>query len=158
MSEMKRAARALVEVRSERFESRHALEESKARLADALGRAGAAGSSVFTPAWSGDGGRAVLEARFAPPATTLRLLKALSAGMALAVAASAWAIATQEGALQFLLPLSTVLATLALPFVALGLGSQREAEEARIRKAIRVALLDEEQRLAPRQSRDDEEK
>jgi len=157
MSEMKRAARALVEVRSERFESRHALEESKARLADALGRARAEGRSVFTPAWSGEGGRAVLEARFAPPATTLRLLKALSAGMAIAVAASVWAIATQEGALQFLVPLSTALAMLALPLVALGLGSQREAEEARIRKAIRVALLDEDERLAPRQRWDDEE-
>jgi hypothetical protein len=88
----------------------------------------------------------------------LRLLKALSAGMALAVAASAWAIATQEGALQFLLPLSTVLAILALPFVALGLASQREAEEARIRKAIRVALLDEDESLPPRQRWDDEEK
>ncbi len=158
MSEMKRAARALVEVRSERFESRHALEESKARLAEALERARATGRSVFTPAWSAEGDRAVLEARFAPPASTVRLLKALSAGMALAVAASAWAIATQEGSVQFLLPLTTVLAVLALPFVALGLGSQREAEEARIRKAIRVALLDEEDRLAPRQRWDDEEK
>ena len=158
MSEMKRAARALVEVRSERFESRHALEESQARLADALGRARVEGSSVFTPVWSADGRRAVLEARFAPPVAILRLLKALSAGMALAVAASAWAIATQEGALQFLLPLSTVLAILALPFVALGLASQREAEEARIRKAIRVALLDEDESLPPRQRWDDEEK
>jgi len=157
MSEMKRAARALVEVRSESFESRHALEESKARLADALGRARAEGRSVFTTAWSADGGRAVLVARFAPPATTLRLLQALSGGMAIAVAASAWAIATQEGALQFLLPLSTALAILALPFVALGLGSQREAEEARIRKAIRVALLDEEERLPARQRWADDE-
>jgi hypothetical protein len=157
MSEMKRAARALVEVRSESFESRHALEESKARLADALGRARAEGRSVFTAAWSADGGRAVLVARFAPPATTLRLLQALSGGMAIAVAASAWAIATQEGALQFLLPLSTALAILALPFVALGLGSQREAEEARIRKAIRVALLDEDAGLPARQRWADEE-
>jgi len=157
MSELKRAARALVEVRSERFESRHGLEESKARLADALGRARAEGRSVFTPAWSADGGRTVLEARFAPPATTLRVLKALSVGLAIAVAASAWAIATQEGAVQFLLPLSTALAMLAVPFVALGLGSQREAEEARIRKAIRVALLDEVERLGPRQRWEDEE-
>lgn len=156
MSEMKRVARALVEVRSERFESRHALAPSQARLAEALARARAGGSTVFTSAWSEEGGRVALDARFAPPTGTQRLLKVLSIGMALAVAASVWAIATQAGALRFLLPLSTALAILALPFVALGLGSQREAEEARIRKAIRVALLDEEERLPPRQRWADE--
>ena len=35
--------------------------------------------------------------------------------------------------------------------------AQREAEEARIRKAIRVALLDEEERLPPRQRWPDED-
>ena len=66
-------------------------------------------------------------------------------------------IATQEGTLRFLLPLFTVFAALAVPFVALGLGAQREAEEARIRKAIHVALLDEAQRMPPRQAWKDEE-
>jgi hypothetical protein len=146
-----------VEERSERFESRHGLEESRARLAAALQRAGVGGSTVFTPTWEARGDRPVLEARLAPPARTQRILKVLSLGMALAVAASAWAIATQEGTLRFLLPLFTVLATLAMPFVALGLGSQREAEEARIRKAIRVALLDEEERLPPPQRWADED-
>ena len=157
MSELRRAARALVEKHSERFESRHGLEESKARLAAALDRVGASTSTVFTPAWEMQEARPVLEAQFAPPGRTLRILKVLSLGMTLAVAASAWAIVSQEGALRFLLPLFTVLATLALPFVALGLGSQRAAEEARIRRAIRIALLDEGERLPPPQRWADED-
>src|SRR5512134_3463674 len=114
MSELRRAARALVEKRSERFESRHGLDESKARLAAALERVAAGGSTVFTPVWETHGAQPVLDAQFAPPGRTQRILKVLSLGMALAVAASAWAIAALEGAPRFLLPLFTVLATLAL--------------------------------------------
>jgi len=156
MSELRRAAKALVDQRSERFASRHPLEESKARLDSAIERARASGSSAFTAEWRMEGDRAVLEAQFAPNPRTQLLLQGLSIVMALLVVASAWAIATQEGSLKFLLPLFTALAILALPFVALGLGSQRAAEEARILKAIRVALLDEEERLA-RQRWDDED-
>ena len=63
----------------------------------------------------------------------------------------------EEGALAFLWPLTTALGILALPFVAVGLNSQREAAEAAIRKAIRVALLDEAERLPPPQRWDDED-
>lgn len=157
MSEMRRIARALVQGRSERFESLHGAEESKARLAGALERAQLTGRTVFTPSWEQQGDVAVLVARFDPPGGTLRLLKVFSVGMALLVAASAWAVASHEGSLRFLLPLSTAFAILAMPFVALGLGSQREAEEARILKAIRVALRDEEQRMAPQQRWEDED-
>ena len=157
MSELKRAARALVATRNERFESRHGLAESKARLEQALARIGAPGPTVFTPTWSEADGRATLDSRFAPPPGIQRLLKALSLGMALAVASSAWAIATQEGSVQFIVPLFTVLAILALPFVALGLGSQREAAEARIKRAIRVALQDEAERLPAPQRWEDED-
>ena len=38
-----------------------------------------------------------------------------------------------------------VLGILAFPFVAVALGSQREAEEARVRRAIRRALKDEDE-------------
>ena len=158
MSELKRAARALVETRTERFESLHALTASRARLDEALARIDGAGSSVFKPTWSEHEGRAILEARFAPPPRTKRFLNVLSLGMALAVALSAWAIATLEGPLQFMLPLFTVLAILALPFVALGLSSQREAVEARIRRAIKVALSDEPQRMPAPQRWDDEDR
>ena len=155
MSEMKRAARGLVEARTERFESRHALAESQQRLQAALARMQAERSSVFVPRWSEAAGRAVLEARFEPPPRTLRLLKMLSAAMALLVAASVWAAVTQDGPLRFGLPLFTALAVLALPFVALGLGSQREAHEARLRRAIRMALLDEPERMPPAQRWED---
>jgi hypothetical protein len=157
MSELKRAARALVETRSERFESRHALAESRARLDSALERLGSTGSSVFTPTWSEHEGRGVLDARFAPPRSTQRLLNVLSLAMSLCVALSAWAIVTLEGPLQFMPPLFTVLATLALPFVALGLSSQREAAESRLRRAIKVALQDEPERMPPPQRWEDEE-
>ena len=157
MSELKRAARALVETSTVRFESRHGLAESKARLEQAIARIGATGPTLFTTAWSEADGRAALEARFAPVPRTLRLLKGLSLGMAFAVGLSAWAIATQEGSVQFILPLFTVLAMLALPFVALGLGSHREAAEARIKRAIRVALQDEAERMPAPQRWEDED-
>ena len=157
MSELKRAARALVETRVERFESRHALADSRSRLEGALARIDAAGSSVFTQAWSEHEGRAILEARFAPPPRTQRLLQVLSLGMALAVAVSTWAVATLEGPMQFMLPLFTALAILALPFVALGLSSQREAVESRLRRAIKVALQDEPERMPAPQRWEDED-
>ena len=157
MSEMRKAARALVERRTERTESRHSLAESKSRLAAALERSPPGSQTQFAASWSEVEGRAILDATFAPAPRTARRLKLLSLGMALAVAASAWAIATQEGALQFLLPLFTVLAILAVPYVALGLGSQRAAEESRIAKAIRVALLDEEGRFPAQQRWEDED-
>ena len=157
MSELRRAARALVETRSERFESHYGPAESKSRLEAALARMGVERSTVLLPGWSEAGGKAVLEARFEPPARTLATLKGLSAAMALAVAASVWAVVALDGALQFLLPLFTALAILALPFVALGLASQREAQEARLRRAIRTALLDEPERLPAQQRWEDED-
>jgi hypothetical protein len=157
MSELKRAARALVETRTERFESRHPLEASRTRLVEALARIEPSSATIFTPAWSEHEGRAMLEARFAPPARTQRLLQVFSLGMTLAVGLSAWVIATEDGPVQFMLPLFTVLAVLALPFVALGLSSQRDAAEARIRRAIRIALLDEAERLPAPQRWDDED-
>lgn len=157
MSELKRAARALVETRSERFESRHGLAESKERLEGAIARIGATGPTVFTAHWTERDGRAALEARFAPPPKTLRLLNLMSMAMAIAVGLGLWAAATLQGPMQFALPLFTVLAILALPFVALGLASQREAAESRLRRAIRVALLDEEERMPPPQRWEDED-
>jgi len=159
MSEMRRAARALVERRVERIVSLHPVEESKARLAAALARAGAPPThTVFTPTWTADGTRAVLEAAYAPAPRTASRLRTLSVVMAIAVAASIWAVATQEdGTLRFLLPLGTAFAVLAVPYIALGLGSQRAAEEAGIARAIRVALLDEEERFPKAQRWEDED-
>lgn len=156
-SETRRAAKALIERRVERFESRHALDESKARLQAALATSSLKGRVVFTPSWGTDGGKAVLDAEFAPPPRTQCFLKAMSLAMSLLVAASLWAaVAPQSGAtLAYLLPLVTGFAILALPFVFVALGSNREAEEARIRKVIRVALLDEEEKRPQQQRRND---
>jgi len=157
MSEMRRVARALVERRTERVESRHPLAESRQRLEAALGRARLEGASAFTHAWHDAGGKAVLDLSYAPPLRLQRMLQAISVVMVLALAATGWAIATQEGAIAFLVPMVTVFAILGLPIVTLGLGSRRAAEEARIAKAIRVALLDEEERLPPQQRWKDED-
>ncbi len=146
-SETRRAAKALIEHRVERFESRHAAAESKLRLDAALAHARPEGRVVFTPRWELAGPLVVLNAEFAPAPRIQRVLKATSAAMTALVAASAWVLLTPrpEGdALTFLLPLITGLVILALPFVFVALGSNREAEEARIRKAIRTALVDEE--------------
>jgi hypothetical protein len=158
MSEMRRAARALVERRTERFESRHDLDASKARLARALERARLPHSPTFEASWIAENGQVVLEARFLPHARTIAMLQVLSLAMVALVALSAWTVTKgDEGALRFLVPLFTVLAILALPFVSLALASSREAREARIRKAIRIALMDEDEAFPPQQRWADED-
>jgi hypothetical protein len=158
-SEARRTAKALVERRSETFESRHPLEESRSRLATALERVSAARSAQFHTHWRTDEGRTILVAEFAPSPRVQRFLQLTSLVMMLMVASSAWVLLSpgEDRILRFLVPMFTVLAILGLPFVAVALGSQREADESRIRKAIRVALLDEEQKLPPAQKWKDEE-
>jgi hypothetical protein len=144
---MRRAAQALVERRTERFESRHGMAQSQARLAAQLARSKPVGSVVFSPRWTQVAAdRVVLEAEFAPATSTLIVLRLLSLSMALLVGASAWAIFSTQGsgALRWLLPIFTVLSILGVPLATAGLGSHREAEEARIRKAIRAALVEED--------------
>jgi len=158
MSEMRRAARALVEHRTERFESRHPPGESKARLDAALAKLERSGASRFIPSWREEGGKAILQAQFLPRARTQAVLTASSIVLSLLVLASAWLLySTDEGAVRYLVPLFTGLAILAFPFVALALSSNREAEESRIRRAIRIALLDEAERLPPPKKWDDED-
>jgi hypothetical protein len=156
-SEARRAARALIEQRVERFESRHATDVSKARLEAALARARPTGRVVFTPHWIVEDGRAVLEAGFAPPPRIDTILKATSIAMVLLVAATAWAFVEAGEALAWMLGLSTCFMVLGLPFVFVALGSNREAEESRIRRAIRAALMDEEEKLPPMKKWGDEE-
>jgi hypothetical protein len=158
MSEMRRAARALVEHRTERFESRHPLDESKLRLDAALAKLKLGGATRFRPAWREEDGKAILQANFLPRTRTQAVLTTSSLVLTLLVLASAWLlVTTDEGALRYLVPLVTSLSILAFPFVALALSSNREAEESRIRRAIRVALLDEAERLPPPKKWDDED-
>lgn len=139
---MRRAAQALVGRSTERFESAHGLEQSRARLAAQLARSKPAGQVAFSERWTTEGDRAVLEAQFAPARSTQRLLRMMSVSMALLLGVSAWAAfsAQASGVLRWLLPIFTLLAILGVPLATAGLGAHREAEEARIRKAIRAAL------------------
>ena len=158
MSEMRRAARRLVEPIVETFESRHGLDESRARLEAALAKVPAAERAGFTPHWGGEPQRPVLEARFAPSRGTLRFLQGLSLAMASLVGVTVWALATgAPRVFAYIAATWTVLAILGFPFLVLGLASAKDAREARIRKAIRVALLDEEERLPPPQRWPDED-
>lgn len=158
MSEMKRAGRALVESRTERFESVHPLEASRSRLAAAMARAKVVPGRSFVPSWREEGGRAVLEATFLPPRGIHGLLRGISILLVVLIAASAYVLMRYPaGAVRFLLPALTLLSILALPLVTLALNSQREAHESRIRRAIRVALLDADDAYPPRQRWADED-
>jgi len=139
MSEMARSAKALVATHEQRFTSGLPPETARARVTEALAKLGPLKATVLDVSWDA----ATLVARFAPPGRTQRLLKVLSVGIALAIAASLWAILREEGPFAFIMPLFTVLAILGLPFVALGLASNRAAEESRVTRAIRVALGEE---------------
>ena len=158
MSEMKRAGRALVESRTERFESVHPLEESRTRIAAALARAKIVPGASFAPEWHEEEGRAVLEAKFFPPRGVHALLRAISVMLVVLIAASVYVLMRYPaGALRFLLPAFTVLSILGLPIITLALNSQREAHESRIRRAIRVALLDADEAYPPQQRWTDED-
>lgn len=159
MSDMRRAARALVETRLERFESRHPLDESRRRLDESLARLRPWRGVVFTRRWDTLEGKPLLVAEFSATRRVQRALKGLSIGMALLVAASAWAVLAPDvsGTTRFLLPLTAILAILGFPFLVLGLASARQADEARIAKAIRIALLDEDAGFPPPRRWSDED-
>lgn len=152
-------ARGLVETKHKTYESERPLEEARRRFEIMLEGQGIGRKVVFRPTWLEKDGKAVLEMELAPQPATLKLLKGLSIAMALLVAASAWVIWSPQvsGSVTFLLPLMTGLAILGFPILTLALASNREAEEARIHKAARVALLGEEARLPPQQQWKDED-
>jgi len=157
-SEAQRAAKALVDRRIDRFESRHSLEESKSRLAAAIERARPEGRVVFTPRWSTAEGKTILDAGFDPPPRTQRTLMLTSVAMLLLIVATGWAL-QGPGEVEpgtWLLALFTALAILGLPFAFIAMGSNRMAEESRIVRAIRAALMDEEEKLPPPKRWEDE--
>jgi hypothetical protein len=157
MSDMKRAAASLVARRSESFESHHGIEASKHRLEAALDRAGIRRPWPFLERWSEREGRVVLDVTYEPSPRAQRFLKLSSIAFVALVWASAWALMKSESAaLRFLLPLVTVLAILGFPMVSLALASNRDALESRIRRAIRVALVDADEKFPPAQRWADE--
>lgn len=157
MSEARRLAKSLLEERDESFTSLHPLAESQARLARALGAAAPARAMRYSLAWAEDAGHARLDVHFSPLKQTRTWLGAISLGLTLLVACSAWVIASphEDRAVKFLLPIFTALAILAMPLVVVALASRREAEEAQLRRVVRRVLLDEE--MAPMQRWADED-
>lgn len=158
MSEMRKAARGLIEHRTETFDSRHDLPASRERLSIALARAHVAPDDSFRIEWRETEGKAVLVAQFLPSRGTKALLNALSIAMVVLLSLTAWILARPgEGAHRFLVPMLAVLSILALPFVTLALSSARAAREARIHRAIRWALRDEDEAFPARQKWVDED-
>src|SRR5688500_17200380 len=147
MSEMRRAAASLLERRTERYVSNHGLEESRQRLAQALARSQHHDLAAFTPRWSEEAGKVVLEVAYEPAKRVKLFLQLTSIVFALLLGASAWVLLSDAdyGALGFLLPLGTVLGVLGFPFVTLAFASARAAREAQARRAIRRALEDDTQ-------------
>jgi hypothetical protein len=150
-SETSRIAKALVASRSESFASRHARAESQARVAAALAAIHPK-RLTFAHRWRDAPDGLFLDADYGPAPGVKRFLQATSAVLLALIASSVWAVmaGSDEGALAFLVPLMTVLAILAFPLVVVAIGSQREAEEARIARAIRRALTDEDESGAGR--------
>jgi len=144
-SEMRRAARALVESRVESFAPPSAPGPTRERLERALARVGPPRAFVFAGRWSEHEGQPVYEATFDPAPGTRRFLHALSALLVALVAASAWALASASAspAARFLLPFFTGLAIVAMPLAVIAVATRREAEESRVRRAIRTALEEE---------------
>jgi hypothetical protein len=144
-SEMRRAARALVESRVETFASPSAAGPARERLERALAHAGTPRAFVFAGRWAEREGGAVYEASFDPAPGTQRFLGGLSALLVALIAASAWALASEGAspAARFLLPFLTGLAIVAMPIAVIAVATRREAEESRVRRAIRAALEEE---------------
>lgn len=156
MSETRQLARSLVEPEPASFDSRHPRAESIERVRGAargfeLDLDGehvviTARNARYEGKWVGSADALRLEGEFIAGTRVQGFLKITSAVMVLLVGASAWILWTgaDESPARFLVPLVTLLAILGLPFVVTGIASAREADKSRIRKALRLALEDEE--------------
>ncbi len=115
--------------------------------------------TTFRGEWKSRDGGVHLEGAFQPSPRALRFIKVMSVALALLVAASAWVLLAPDepAVMKFLIPMASALSVFLMPLLVLGLASQREAEEARIAKAIRVALAEEDPGLPPQQRWADEE-
>lgn len=170
MSEARRYAKALSGVRERSFESRFSAEDSAARLKAALAgeKLELEGDRVVIRAhraryegrWvAGDQG-ARLEGRFVPLPSTRMQLTGLSILLTIMVLASVRALMVEvEGAaVRYLLPAVTTISVLFfMPLFIMALGAAREGDEARIERAMRVALEDLDAKMPPPQKWKDEE-
>jgi hypothetical protein len=150
-SEMRRAAKALVEPHPHTIKSDYPPGEASKRLdqlADAIAEVSADNVVIRTPkgdhfvgTWRPSDGRYVLEGVFLPPPGTQRMLKGFAIALTLLLVATAWTFLTaQETSLKVSTSLFTLLAILAFPYVIVGLSSQRSGREAAIARALQRAL------------------
>jgi hypothetical protein len=164
-SEARRAAHALVATRAQVFASDFPLTESIERLAGALRAIEAQGASraavrgtvaadrvmlffgrqhahrsqcTYEGAWLSDGDAVRLDGTFIPAVRTQRFLASTSIVLSILLAASLWVIFApgQDAPTRILVPMVTVLAILAFPFVVVAMASHREVEELAIAKAV----------------------
>jgi len=156
-SEMRRAAKALVEPHPHTIKSDYPPGEASERIKGliASGKLGAAtadasGDAIlirtskgdhFAGKWTVSAEGQVLEGEFLPPAGIQRVLKGFAAGLTLLLVATAWTfVAGLETSLKVSASLFTLFAILAFPYVILGLSSQRSGREAAIARAVQRAL------------------
>ena len=154
-SEVRRIAMALVQTTTESFATHHPQAESERRLAAAI-EARRPRLSIVEVAWADGAEGPRVEVRSRPAPHVRHFLVASSVALTMLLASSAWVIlsSAEPAPMKFLVPLVAVLGILAFPLVVVGLGSQREAEESRLRRAIRHALLGEEEFPRPLRNED----
>ncbi|HXS52076.1 MAG TPA: hypothetical protein VN782_06050 [Usitatibacter sp.] len=158
-SEMRRAAKALLVPRVQAFESLEGGEAAHERVRAALERAGPVRAVRFHGEWKSEGASAVYEATFAPTRHAAIVMHAASLAVAglLVASAAVFIFGAGSRALRVLLPFCTLLGMVALPLIVQALAAQREADEARITRAIRTALQDAEESYPPAQRWPDED-
>ena len=143
-SEVRRAAVALVASREERFTTRRTAADARERLDHALALMSFS-RVIVKREWVEGAQGPQLVVQLEPVPGLQRWLRGASLVLVALLAASVWAISSQDvsRSIAFLVPMATGFAVLAMPIAAAALGSQREGEEARLRKAIRTALADD---------------
>ena len=155
-SEMRRAAKALVEAHPQVIKSDFPPPEGSARL-NRLELEGAtiqastsavvirtAKGDHFVGQWKLVDALHTLEGEFLPPARTQRVLRAFAIGLTLLLAATAWTfLAGLQTSLKVSASLFTLFAILAFPYVILGMSSQRSGREATLARTLQRALTRE---------------
>ena len=146
-SEMRRMAKLLVARRSEAFESRYQRAESEARVNRAIEGFSPKGM-VFETAWRDEPGVSVLDVSFSPSRSTRYFLNSSSAVLTVLLAFTLWALVApgEMPSSRIMIAIFTLGAILAFPLVVVAYGSRREAEESTLRKKIRKAIVEEEEK------------
>ena len=167
MSETRRLARSLVEAEPLALDSRHSRAESIERLraASRSFRATldgdrveiAAKDAAFAGRWEGGADDLRLVGELLPPRRNRIILTGLSIMLLAIVAVAVLAWFSGAGSHQrWLMPIIAVLAVLFMPYFIIGMASHGESDRARIRKALRMALADEDEGFPPARKWDDE--